>query len=128
MKLRSIVMLAAVVLVGITCLGPATSSMQAAPKPRDTEPRPIPGGDFIPFGVIHQYVPGPIGVHPLTEGVDVEPNGLTDFRGFIAMAFVAGTATDAAGIEYHLESDIRVYQGEYVSLDGTHHRGTFVEI
>lgn len=103
--------------------------------PRDNEPVPIPGGDFIPPDLappdgmlIHQFVPGPLGVNPLFEGEDVEPNGITNFRGFIAMAVLGGTATDAAGQVYDMMSDMRVYQGEYVAADGSHHHGTFVEI
>ena len=129
MQLRSIVLVVAVVLVGITVLGPIANPAQASHTHGDAEPVPIPGGDVIPgFGLVAQFVPGPIGVRPFFEGEDVEPNGLTNFRGFIAMVILAGTATDATGNEYHLEYDIRVYQGEYVSGDGTHHRGTFVEI
>jgi len=93
----------------------------------DSEPVPIPGGDVIP-PLIHQFVPGPVELGPPFEGVDVEPNGITNFRGFIAMAALAGTATDAAGNTFDLFSDIRVYEGEYVSADGSHHRGSFVEI
>ena len=107
-------------------LGPVILKMG---PPGDTEPVPIPGGDIIP-PLIHQYVPGPIGnpIIPFFEGENVEPNGITNFRGFIAMAVLLGTATDGHSTNYDLISDLRVYQGEYVSADGTHHRGTFVEI
>ncbi|HJZ67645.1 MAG TPA: hypothetical protein VKF81_05965 [Blastocatellia bacterium] len=98
-----------------------------AGSPGDTEPVPIPGGDVIP-PLIHQFVPGPVELGPPFEGVDVEPNGITNFRGFIAMGVLAGTATDGDGNTFDLFSDIRVYKGEYVSSDGSHHRGTFVEI
>ena len=129
MSVRITPLLVAMALMGISFLAPTASPVEAAHRHGSTEPVPIPGGDIIPdFGIIHQYVPGPIGVHPLFEGEDVEPNGITNFRGFIGMAFFVGTARDTTGAEYHLESDIRVYQGEYLSLDGTHHRGTFVEI
>jgi hypothetical protein len=101
-------------------------NIQSGP-PGDTEPIPIPGGDVIP-PLIHQFVPGPVELGPPFEGVDVEPNGITNFRGFIAMGVLAGTATDGDGNTYDMFSDIRVYQGEYVSADGSLHRGTFVEI
>jgi len=39
-----------------------------------------------------------------------------------------GTATDGNGNSYDVVTDMRVFQGEYVSPDGTHHRGTFVFI
>jgi len=109
--------------------------VRSASSGDNAEPAPIPGGDFIPpdFAppdglLIRQFVPGPPELGPLFEGVDVEPNGIHDFRGFIAMAVLAGTATDGAGQVFDMFSDIRVDQGEYIGLDGRHHHGTFVEI
>jgi hypothetical protein len=99
-----------------------------------SDPVPIPGGDFIPgFGVIHNFLSGPSDLTfegvPL-DGLDVEPGGITNFRGFIAQAYLEsdGGALGNDGVLYDFASDIRVMQGEYVSLDGTHHRGTFVVI
>ncbi len=93
----------------------------------DFEPVPIPGGDQIPGGpLIHSFLPGPpeLGF----EGLDVEPNGITNFRGFVAQAYLAGSATDNSNNTFDLFSDMRVYQGEYVAADGSHHHGTFVLI
>jgi hypothetical protein len=92
-------------------------------------PRPIPGGDVIP-PQIHVFGPGTAGtVLPYTgaplEGLDVEPSTITDFKGFIAQAYHVGTATGSDGKRYSLETDIRAYQGEYVAVDGSQHRGTF---
>ncbi len=92
--------------------------------PGSIEPVPIPGGDVIP-PLIHNFLPGPT---PLFDGIDVEPNGITNFRGFVAQTTLGGTATGSDGKTYNLMSDMRVFQGEYVSVDGTHHRGTFVLI
>lgn len=89
------------------------------------EPVPIPGGDVIP-PLIHNFLPGPTSLG--FDGIDVEPNGITNFRGFAAQTTLAGTATGSDGKTYNLMSDMRVFQGEYVSVDGTHHRGTFVLI
>jgi hypothetical protein len=87
-------------------------------------PVPIQGGDTIP-PLIHQFLPGP---GPGFDGLNADPQGITNSRMLVAMAYTAGTATDSAGANYNVGTDIRVYQGEYVAADGTHARGTFVEI
>ena len=93
--------------------------------PGSAEPVPIPGGDVIP-PLIHNFLPGPTSLG--FDGIDVEPNGITNFRGFVAQTTLAGTASGSDAKTYNLMSDMRVFQGEYVSVDGTHHRGTFVLI
>lgn len=108
--------------------GQVTQSLSANSglgPPGSIEPVPIPGGDVIP-PLIHNFLPGPTSLG--FDGIDVEPNGITNFRGFAAQATVAGTAMGSDGKTYNLISDMRVFQGEYVSVDGTHHRGTFVLI
>ena len=99
-----------------------TTSRVAAVSTRDTDPVPIPGG--LAPGV-HIFAPGPPGIG---QGLDVELNGITNFRGFSALGYLGGTATDSNGNNYLVGSDMRVFQGEYVSADGSHHRGTFVFI
>src|SRR5215470_3016220 len=96
----------------------------AAPN-RDTDPVPIPGGIDLP-PLIHIFAPGPVDLG--FQGLDVELNGITNFRGFSALGYLAGTASDSNGNTYNVATDMRVFQGEYVSADGTHHRGTFVFI
>ena len=90
---------------------------------RNTDPVPIPGG-LAPGA--HIFAPGPADIGG--QGLDVELNGITNFRGFSALGYLAGTATDSNGNRYDVGSDMRVFQGEYVSADGSHHRGTFVFI
>ena len=87
----------------------------------------IPGGLVIP-PLIHVFAPGP--TQQGDQGLDVEPNVISNFRGFAAQAYPVGlgTATDSEGNAYDVNSDMRVFQGEYVSSDGTHHRGTFAFI
>jgi hypothetical protein len=92
---------------------------------------PIPGGINLPPPlppVIHVFAPGP--TNQGLQGIDVEPNVISNFRGFAAQAYPIGfaTATDSEGNTYDVNNDMRVFQGEYVSADGTHHRGTFVFI
>jgi hypothetical protein len=89
----------------------------------NTDPVPIPGG--LAPGV-HIFAPGPVDLG--FQGFDVELNGITNFRGFSALGYLAGTATDSNGNNYDVSTDMRVFQGEYVSTDGSHHRGTFVFI
>jgi hypothetical protein len=62
------------------------------------------------------------------QGIDVEPSVISNFRGFTAQAYPVGTAIDSQGNTYDMSNDMRIFLGEYVSADGTHHRGTFVFI
>jgi len=100
-----------------------------APKgpPGATDPVPIPGGLVLP-PQIHVFAPGP--VNEGFQGVDTEPSVITNYRGFTAIGYPGGfgTATDGNGTSYDVVTDVRVFHGEYVSVDGTHHRGTFAFI
>jgi hypothetical protein len=126
---------AAVAGAGLSTLtGPSSAS--AAPSVKRhrvvTPPSPIPGGAFDvgpPLGLIHVFVPGdPSVTFPFSggtpQGFDVEPITATDFMGSSAVAFHVGTAHDSDGNTYNLETDIRMFEGEYV-VDGTTHRGAF---
>ena len=94
-------------------------------------PEPIPGG--IPISdtqTIHVWAPGPTDVTlPFTggqlQGLDVEPGTITDFKGFVAVAFHVGTAKGSDGVRYDLETDMRAYRGTYVDRTGTRRFGTF---
>jgi hypothetical protein len=95
------------------------------------DPVPIPGGIYTglppPNGPIaHVLAPGP---QPNFMGLDVEPNTITNFNGFAAMAYLNGTAEDADGNTYAIGlSDMRVFQGSYRTADGSLAHGTFVFI
>ena len=96
-------------------------------------PKPIPGGPVIESVSIHEFLAGPADITlPISglqlEGLNVEPSTITDFMGFTALAYHAGTVTGSDGITYNLETDIRVMEGEYVGADGNHHDGTFAEM
>ena len=58
----------------------------------------------------------------------MEPSTFTDRKGFVAMAYLAGTATDSEGNTYNMQTDMRVYRGPYVGTDGLKHTGTFAFI
>ena len=95
------------------------------------DPVPIPGGIFTglpaPNGpLIHVLAPGP---QPNFFGLNVEPNVITNFDGFSALAYLYGTATDSDGNQYAIGlSDMRVFQGFYRTADGSLAHGTFVFI
>jgi len=95
--------------------------------PGSAEPVPIPGGLLLP-PLIHVFAPGPVNQN--FQGLDIDPSVITNYRGFTAIGYPGGfgTATDSSGNSYDVITDMRVFQGEYVSADGTHHRGTFVFI
>lgn len=91
---------------------------------KNADPVPIPGGIQIPDGpLIHTFGPGPEAIGGM--GLDIEPNTITDFNGFMAIAYLGGTATDASGHVYSLQCDIRAMRGEYVGADDKRHHGTF---
>jgi hypothetical protein len=108
-------------LPAVTTLG---SLAQPLTSPQDpAEPVPIPGGLFPG---VHTWVPGPTALGLQGEGVD--PNTITHFQGFSAIAYIAGLATGSDGNLYEMFHDMRVYRGNYIAADGKVHRGTFAFI
>jgi hypothetical protein len=97
-------------------------------------PAPIPGGIDLGGGqVIQVWAPGDPGVTlPFTGstlmGFDVEPATITDFKGFSAAAFHAGTARGSDGATYDVETDLRAFKGTYVDSTGTRRFGAFAFI
>src|ERR1700736_515785 len=93
-------------------------------------PRPIriAGGDVLgsPGFQIYQFAPGDTSLG--LDGIDAELNGITNFRGVAMMGYTTGTALGSDGKTYTAITDNRVYQGEYIVVDGRHAHGTFVEI
>jgi hypothetical protein len=90
-------------------------------------PEPIAGG---PAPGIHIFLPGPTNItlpfSGLTlQGLDVEPNTITNFRGTAAVAYIIGEALGSDGTTYGLEADVRAYEGVYVAA-GARHEGAFV--
>jgi len=84
---------------------------QAAP-----EPLPIPGG-------FHFFAPGPprLGY----RGLNVEASTITNFSGDVALAYLVGRARSAAGENFLVGADMRVFRGDYVAADGLTRRGAF---
>jgi hypothetical protein len=103
------------------------AELSSAARKARAVPKPIPGGDFFPdsahhhAGIIHQF-------YPVTDGEWADPNGMTDFNGFVAQVFMGGEASDDKGNHYIVDVDNRVYQGEYIGTNGERAWGTFCEI
>jgi hypothetical protein len=94
-------------------------------------PKPIPGGVTPPNHTqVHVWPAGDPAVtlpftHGTLRGFDVDPSTITDFGGFSALAYHAGTATGSDGSTYNLETHMTVQRGRYIASDGTLRFGTF---
>lgn len=89
------------------------------------EPVPIPGGTPVLGGAFHVFGPGPI------DPIDAEPSSITDFNGFLGIAFISGMVTrtntktgEVATLPF-LESDMRFMKGAFRGMDGNIHNGAF---
>ena len=107
-----------------TLAKPESGTRYSLVAPAAGEPVPIPGGLFD--GAFHVWAPGPpeIGL----QGTHIEPNTITNFSGFVAIAFMLGTLTGSDGNTYDQFHDMRVMRGTYVDSEGRHQNGTFVFI
>jgi TAT (twin-arginine translocation) pathway signal sequence len=102
-------------------------------SPRD--PRPIPYGTPFLFPdptIFHVQAPGyplpnpPFDTNPATN----DPATITDFNGFVGLAYVGGQGTHHDLVtdqtaSLYWEVDMRFMVGEYVGQDGRHHHATF---
>jgi hypothetical protein len=94
---------------------------------RAHEPVPIPGGTPVLGGAFHVFAPGLPGVDP----VDAQPSTITDFNGFVGLAYISGMVTrtnTATGEERTLpfvNSDMRFMKGIFRGTDGRIHQGAF---
>jgi hypothetical protein len=107
----------------------------ASQKKSASDPRPIPYG--TPFlypdpTIFHVEAPGyplpnpPFDTNPATN----DPSTITDFNGFIGLAYVGGQGTHHDLVtnqttSLYWEVDMRFMVGEYVGQDGRRHHGTF---
>lgn len=85
----------------------------------------IPGGTPLLGGAFHVFGPGVI------DPVDAEPSSITDFNGFVGIAFISGTVTrtntktgEVRTLPF-LNSDMRFMQGVFRGTDGQVHQGAF---
>lgn len=124
-----------VFLGGFTLLLLACAAVQAQVQTPAVQPIPIPGGDVVAeVGIFNAFFPG---VGAGYDDPNSDPNGITNFKGHVAMGYTLGTATDNKGNQYAVITDIRVYQGDYIGGVPTFGAGgttsakahrTFVEI
>jgi hypothetical protein len=94
-----------------------------------SDPTPIPGGNYFlgsPGPLFHVFAPG-AGTFP----VDQEPITITDFDGFIGLAFISGMVTETnttTGAQRKIpftNADMRFMQGLFIDTNGQERQGTF---
>ncbi len=92
------------------------------------EPVPIPGGTPVLGGDFHVFGPG------LIDPIDAEPSTITDFNGFVGLAFISGTvtrtnmATGEVRTLPFVNNDMRFMKGNFRGTDGQVHQGDFAFI
>jgi hypothetical protein len=118
--------------VGAAALGTALGAGVWGPRPvkahQAPEPVAIPGGTPDLGGTFHVFGPAfPEGSDP----VDAEPSTITDFNGFIGLAYLNGevartnTATGDVLTLPFKNSDMRFMEGVFRGTDGRMHHGAF---
>jgi hypothetical protein len=106
-------------------LGAGVWRPRLARADQSPEPVPIPGGTPVLTGGFHLFVPG--GIDP----VDAEPATITDFNGFVGLAYISGTVaqTNTATGEVRrlpfVNNDMRFMKGVFRGTDGQIHQGAF---
>jgi len=109
--------------------GPAPMA-QAAPLAGGAPiaPVPIPGGTPLLGGAFHVFGPGAKDFDP----VDAEPSTITDFNGFVGLAYISGmvtrtnTKTGEVRTLPFVDTDMRFMKGLFRGTDGRRHQGSFV--
>jgi len=92
------------------------------------EPVPIPGGTPVLGGTFHVFGPG------LIDPPDAEPSTITDFNGFVGLAYISGevTRTNTKTGEVltlpFVNSDMRFMTGVFRGTDGQMHQGAFAYV
>jgi len=89
------------------------------------DPVPIPGGTPVLGGGFHLF--GPASIDP----VDAEPSSITNFDGFLGLAYISGmvtqtnTRTGEVRTLPFVDSDMRFMKGVFRGQDGQIHTGAF---
>jgi len=93
--------------------------------PATFAPVPIPGASPVLGGSYHVFGPG------LIDPVDAEPSTITNFDGFMGLAYLNGMVTQTnkqtgeTDRYPFLNSDMRFMTGNFRGTDGSMHQGTF---
>jgi hypothetical protein len=88
-------------------------------------PVPIPGGTPALGGSYHLFGPA------LSDPVDAEPSSITNFNGFVGLAFITGmvtrtnTSTGESQLLPFVNNDMRFMTGTFKGTDGRIHQGAF---
>jgi hypothetical protein len=103
------------------------SSLLPQARADGSEPTPIPGGLYIlgfPGPLFHAFAPD-------STNPDTEPITITDFNGFVGLAYISGMVTEtnlSTGAKRSLPfqfADMRFMHGVYRATNGHVRRGTF---
>lgn len=92
-------------------------------------PVPVPSGSpSIDGGHYHVFAPGPAGG---IDPIDAEPATITNFKGFVGLAYISGnvtqtnTETGEENFYPFVDSDMRFMQGTFLGTDGKEHQAAF---
>ena len=113
-----------------TALGAGLWRPEQAKAHQAHEPVPIPGGTPVFDGDFHVFGPG----FPGFDSPDAEPSTITDFNGFLGLAYISGevtrtnTATGEVRTLPFMNNDMRFMKGEFRGTDGRMHHGAFAFI
>ncbi len=111
-------------MIGAT-LGAGLGRPRIASAHNAHEPVHIPGGTPALGGAYHVFGPGVI------DPADAEPSTITNFNGFMGIAFISGTVirtntkTGEARTLPFVDSDMRFMTGVFRGTDGQVHQGAF---
>ncbi len=95
---------------------------------KSSQPVPIRGASPKLGGNFHVFGPTPDGSF---DPIDAEPSTITDFNGFVGLAYISGTVqrTNKRTREVRtlpmISSDMRFMTGVFRGVDGRFHRGAF---
>jgi len=115
-------------LAGVTAVGATIGSEIWRPKLAEAAsfaPVPIPGGSPVLGGSYHVF--GPAAIDP----VDAEPSTITNFNGFVGLAYLSGmvTRTNTSNGETlrlpFVDTDMRFMTGTFKGTDERVHQGAF---
>ena len=114
---------------GAAMLGSALAPGLLRPSPVPAQgpgsPVYIPGGTPVLGGAFHVFGPG------LIDPDDTEPSSITDFNGFVGLAYITGTVTRTNTVTNEVRSlpflfsDMRFMKGVFRGQDGRMHNGAF---
>jgi hypothetical protein len=113
---------------GLWIPGLAEAKEKDEEEKESSQPVPIRGGSPKLGGSFHVFGPSPDGSF---DPIDAEPATITDFNGFVGLAYISGTVqrTNKRTREVRtlpmISSDMRFMTGVFRGIDGRIHQGAF---